>query len=205
MTLGADIKEVIDDVGVPITILRDAGNITGEHVKTKLNAQVTKPFIREFFGEAWLAYDTQAIAGDYIQVSDGRIFIIMNKTPKLFEGCVIRYNAVIYKCNVVGTIRRPSTSYVSYSTTTSWNTIKSNVNALITESLFGNELDQDDELGALGLSSNDMYIPNSLGVKVLDRFKISSNEYYQIETIKARRFENIDLVGLGEDNRGSDT
>jgi len=202
MTLGADLKEVIWDVGVPITILRDSGNITGEYVKTKLNAQVTKPFIREFFVEAWFSYDTQSVAGDVIELSDGRIFIIMNSTPKLFEGEAIRYNAVMYKCNVVGTVLRSTESRVDYSVSDSWATVKADANALITESLFGNELEMDEDLGALDLSSKDLFIPSSIGVEVLDRFKISTNEYYQVEVVKDRRFDSVDLVVLGEDTRG---
>ena len=58
MSIGLDIKEVLSEVGNTITIVRTAGNVTGEYTMYKPNAQVTKPFIREFFLEGWLSYDT---------------------------------------------------------------------------------------------------------------------------------------------------
>ncbi len=58
MGVGADIKEVLADVGTSILIVRAARNISGEFIKYQLNAQVTKPFIREFFLDAMISYDT---------------------------------------------------------------------------------------------------------------------------------------------------
>jgi hypothetical protein len=47
MGVGADIKEVLADVGTSILIIRSNRNISGEYIKYQLNAQVTKPFIRD--------------------------------------------------------------------------------------------------------------------------------------------------------------
>lgn len=201
MTLAADIKEVIAEIGTSITILRDGGNITGEYIHSKINKQVTKPFIREFFMEAWFASDTQAISGDVIQLSDGRKFIIMNKTPSMLENAIYRYDSVIYKSNVTATLKRPSSTRLNYNITEDFPIIQENVYALITESLYGNELDTDEELAMLGISSEDCYVPSSVGVEHLDRFWISETEYYQVEVVKKRRFDGVDLIILGEDTR----
>ena len=45
MTIGPDIAEAIDEVGTSFIIVRDSGNVTGEYLYFKPNAQVTKPFI----------------------------------------------------------------------------------------------------------------------------------------------------------------
>lgn len=203
MTLGADIKEVISEIGISVTVLRDIGNITGEYIYGKINKQVTKPFIREFFMEAWLSSDTQIISGDVLELSDGRKFIVMNKTPSVFEDAIYRYDSVIYKCNVAATLKRPTETRSSdtYAITTTFPTIKETVNALITESLYGNELDTDEELASLGISSEDCYVSSSVGVERLDRFWISDTEYYQVEVVKKRRFDGVDLIILGEDTR----
>lgn len=202
MTLAFDIKEIIEEIGTSVTILRDSGNITGEYLYGKINKQVTKPFIREFFMEAWLASDTEILAGDVVQTSDGRIFIIMNKTPSMFEDAIYRYDSVVYKCNTTAILQRPTeTRDENFKTTTAFSVVQEDVHTLITESLYGNELDTDEELASIGLSSEDCYIPSSVGVEYLDRLWISASEYYQVEVVKKRRFDAVDLIVLGEDTR----
>jgi len=197
--LADDIKEVIADVGISVTAV--AGTVTGEYIYGKINKQVTKPFIREFFMEAWLAADTSIVAGDVLELSDGRKFMVMNKTPSMFENAIYRYDSVIYKCNVTATLKRPTETRVNYTTEVDFSTIQENVYALITESLYGNELDTDEQLALLGISSQDCYVPSSVGVERLDRFWISETEYYQVEVVKKRRFDGVDLIVLGEDTR----
>ena len=98
MTIGLDIKEVLREVGNTITIIRDSGNITGEYTMFQSNAQVTKPFIREFFLEGWLSYDTEAVVGDIVEfVVMGDRYIVMNKSPKMLENVIYQYDGVFYK------------------------------------------------------------------------------------------------------------
>ncbi len=204
MTLGADIKEILQEVGIEVTIFRTPNNITGEYVQPIVNAQDTKPFIREFFTEAKLSHDTQIIAGDTLQsVSDNRIFLVMNMTPTMFEGAAYQYSAVFYKCNTSGILYRPITGEENYHSTLTWDEIKNPCYALLTESLYGNELDEDEEIGPVSKSKIDCYIPHSIGIKEGDRYQVSLDEYYQVEHIMTRRFDNVDLVTLGEDNRGA--
>ena len=205
MTIGPDIKEAVEEVGLKITILRDSGNITGEHLRYKPNAQVTKPFIQEFFLEALLLYDTEIVVGDIIQfdVTEDK-YIVMNRTPELFENEVILYNGVLYKCNIVANIYRPDDSGArdaQYHQATSWSLVKSSVNALLTTPLYGVDLETDLELGMIGVSDLELYIPSSIGLEVLDRVIISPSEYYRAETIKKRRYSAVDVCDIGEDKR----
>jgi hypothetical protein len=205
MTIGPDIKEAIEEVGLKYTILRDVGNITGEYLTYKPNAQVTKPFIQEFFLEAALVYDTQILVGDIVQFDvPGDNYIVMNKTPDLFENEIIRFNGVLYKCNIVADIYRPDDTGArdaQYHQATSWSLVKSSVNALLTTPLYGVDLETDLELGMIGVSDLELYIPSSIGLEVLDRVVISSSEYYRAETIKKRRYSAVDVCDIGEDTR----
>lgn len=201
MSLGEDIKEVIEENGEPITLLRTPTNITGERIKSTVNAQVTKPFIREFFMEAWLSYDTQVVAGDWVQFTDGRVFIIMNRTASLFEGEIMRNNAVLYKTNVVATIQRQAVTRHAVDAVVTWATVKANAHVLITEALYGNSLDADEDGGQFSMSENDLYIPASVGIKPNDRVYISETEYYKVEAVRYRRFDNVHLATIGEDTR----
>ena len=202
--IGLDIKEVLSEVGVSITIVRDSGDITGEYTMFAPNAQVTKPFIREFFLDARLAYDTDCVVGDVIEFnSTGDRYLIMNKTPTLLEDEVYQYNTVLYKTNVVCDILRPSEGdwpTDTYHRRTIWTSLASSQDVLITTPLYGHELDES-SLGPLQIEVHEMYVPASIGIRALDRVRVSSSEYYRVTTVKPRRYDGVDVVELSEDTR----
>ncbi|MGD8848003.1 MAG: hypothetical protein PVI54_20950, partial [Desulfobacteraceae bacterium] len=163
----------------------------------------TKPFIREFFVEAALAYDTAVIPGDVIEmVEDGRQFIVMNKTANNFEGTAYSYSAVLYKCNVAGVVLRPSNAKVNYKAKKYWYMRISPCYALLTENQYGNELNEDGDVGHSSLKVIDCYVSHWAGIEIGDQFQVSANEYYRVESIALRKFDNVDLITLGEDTRG---
>ena len=210
MGVGADIKEVLVDVGTSILIVRAARNISGEFIKYQLNAQVTKPFIREFFLDAIISYDTKIVSGDIIEFkkTSGR-YLVVTKTPYMLENEVINYNVVLYKTNVKINLERPEEirdKVQTYYTRTSWSRIKVNVDALLTSPLFGVSLDTDEPIGLLGIERGEMYIPSSYGAQRLDRIVIfGTGEYYRVESIKKRRYEDVDVIEVGEDVREGTT
>lgn len=204
MSIGPDIKEVLAEVGTAYTIIRSAGNVTGEYLDYELNAQVTKPFIQEFFLDASLSYDTVLIAGDVLEFNViGNRYLLMNKTPETFENQVISYAAVLYKSNVNIEVLRPSESdwhRHTFQKVTIWTSIGS-IDALLTTPLFGNSLDTDEEIGLIGLQNREMFVPSSLGIRELDRVWIDSSEYYRVESVKKRRYPGVDVLELGNDTR----
>jgi hypothetical protein len=211
MTLGADIKEVYTDVGAAYSAVRSGPGVSGEietgYLDFELNRQVTKPFIREYFIEASLPYDSETAVGDVIEFTgDGRKFLLMNLTPDLFENEVFEYQGVLYKCNILaGKLERSSgevwDTAQTYQKQHNWHTIDDSIEALVTESLFGHSLETDVELGMLGLERHELYIPASYGIKPLDRFTPVSGEWYMITTVKSRRYDGIDVAELETDTR----
>jgi len=177
MAIGPDIKEVLSEIGGAVTILRSPTNVTGEYIRIVLNKQVTKPFIREFFTEAILSYDTGIVAGDEILFADSHVYLVMNKTAAILEGETYQWNSVLHKTNAVGRIlRKPSTSTRStrYQQTAAWSVTNTSCYALMTESLYGNEMDTDEDLANLGLMREDLYISSKHGILRNDRFDISA-------------------------------
>jgi hypothetical protein len=204
MTIGPDIEEVLEEVGTKFTILRDSGNITGEYLDFEPNSQVTKPFIREFFLEAMLSYATAVVSGDVIQFdTTGSRYLVMNFTPALFENVVINYDVVLYKTNVHLNIYRSSiVQDANYRDRTVWNLVKGNVDALMVSPLYGSSIDEDRELGALGLQMQDIFIPLSVGLQTFDKIVVlETGEHWKVESIKVRRFIAITEADLGEDTR----
>jgi len=205
MTIGPDIKEAIVEVGTSFTILRDSGNISGEYLTHKGNAQVTKPFIREFFLEGVMTYDTQVVVGDIIEFdTTGIRYLVAHFTPTLFENAVIRYETVLYKANVNAVILRPFEvrDPNSYLMRTGFMVIKSSAPLVLTTQLFGQSLEADNELGILNIESHEVYAPSAYGITYMDRIKDpSENNYWRVEAVRKYRYEGVDVIDVGEDVR----
>lgn len=212
MTIGPDIKEAIVEVGIKYTIIRDAGNISDNYLTAKPNEQVTKPFIREFFLEAQITYDSQLVAGDILEFdATGDRFIVMHLTPTLFENTVIRYESVLYKTNVKVDVLRPGerrnpNTYVMESY---WEKMQSSRDILLTTPLFGQDLDTAEQLGLLGIESHEIWCPSSLGIQLLDRIRVVSGtgvgDYWRVEAVRKYRFEACDVIKVKEDTRPTTT
>lgn len=207
MTIGPDIKEALVEVGQAVVITdRLSVAHSGEYLYYKPNSQATKPFIREFFLEAWLSYDTVALSGDLIQfVTTTTRYMLMNLTPFMFENTVIRWDGVLYKCNVEAVLQRPREVRENYFTRTVWDTVSASMWCLITASLYGNQLDNKSDFGQFGLEGHELYARDIFGIQVNDRIKVSSDLYYKVETIKRRQYDGVTLYGLGEDTRAYTT
>jgi len=203
MSISLDIKLVLQEIGTSFVIKRDSGDVAGGYLDYEMNRQVTKPFIREFFIEATFPYDTVAVAGDVIQFSDGRRYLVMNDSPENFENEIISREVVLYMANVSGELLRPSTVDFdsNYRMTPTWQTVKSMCYATLTARLFGTDLQQDMELGQIGIQSQELYLPSSIGVQALDRYRPQSGEYYKVEQVVTRYFPSVDVCYLAEDTR----
>ena len=209
MAFGLDIKHVLQEVGTAVHIKgRTSGetDIDGGYLDYEMNRQVTKPFVREFFLEASLPYDTVILAGDVVEFQDGtsRRFMVMNKTPENFENEGVIYEIVLHRCNVSGELFRPSgevPNATTYQRQTVWQLVRGECYGLLTDRLFGTDLIQDEELGQIGIESQVLYLPHSVGARVLDRYRPVSGEYYKIETVSIRRYDNIDICYVSEDTR----
>ena len=208
MSVGDDIKDALSEVGVAYTIVRDAGNVSGEAGLLEYSAQLTKPVTIESFRRCTAPYDTQMITGDVVEfgVIDQK-FLVTNLMAKLFENAAVKYDAVLYKCNVAsGELSRPSGErwddpYNLYHKETQWELIKGNCDAMQVAALYGNDLDSDNEVALLGLQKDEVLIPHSVGARVLDRWQPYSGEYHMISTIETRRYPNVDVLMVEEDKR----
>jgi len=209
-TMGEDIKGcVLQEAGIAFTILRDSGDVTGEYTLLAGNAQVTKPFIREFFLEGVVAYDSVLVSGDVLQINQtGTKYLVANVTPDMLLNSIFQNSIVLYKSNLTVDVLRPSEgdySTQTYHRETHWSYIARSQPVLITTPLYGHDLVTDEEIALLSIETHEMYIPTSVGVQVLDRIRVSSTEYYRVESVKPRRYEGLDVVELGEDQRPTST
>ena len=207
MSFGPDITELLAELGVAYTILRGGGNVTGEYLIYKVNRQVTKPFIREYFFEATIAHDSDVTHGDVIQFDDdGTLFLISSNTPRRFEGLKFDHQAVLYKCNVSGELVRFSGEQdfddTSYRETGEFESIKDPCYGLLVEEMYGNYLDQDSPAGQVENRALVLYLPSNVGIQPLDRYTIiSGEESYKVEEVDRYTFQGIHVAHLEKDER----
>jgi hypothetical protein len=210
VSIGPDLKEVLEEVGLDIIIERYDGTvIEGEYLDYEINRQVTKPFIREFFLEGFVSYDTELQAGDYIVLAaDGRRFLVMNLTPELFENEVIKYDCVLYKCNEQITIQRkggPGGFNANYQRNESWQDVATDVWILLTERFYGASLTSAgalNELMEFEMSSDQIYLPAGFDIQTNDRIIVSPEERYHVEFVEFRKFDGVVTCTVKEDQRG---
>jgi len=173
-SIGEDIKSTLEEVGGAYTIIRDAGNISGEYCDYDLTSQATKPLTIEAFRRAMVSYDSETVVGDVIEFdTTAERYMVMNKLPEIFENDVIQYESIFYLCNISsGELLRPSgeTWGVDYHKETEWEVIKNNCDAMQVAALYGNSLEDDEDLAMIGLAKNEVLLPSSVGAQVLDRF-----------------------------------
>ena len=204
-TIGADIKEALADAGGAFTILREAGNVSGEYGTYQPTSQATKPITLEHFRHGALSYDTEVVAGNVIEFDEtSERFLIMNKLPMLSGDAITKHEAVFYKCNIAnGVLSRPSGEVRDdqYHKETVWDPIKTDCDAMQVAALYGNSLDDEEEMALIGLRRDEVYLPHSVGAQALDRFQSASGEYYMIDTVEARRFPGVDVLMVQEDHR----
>lgn len=204
-TIGADIKEALIDAGGAFTIIREAGNVSGEYGTYQPTSQATKPITLEHFRHGVLAHDTGVVAGDVIDFEEtSERFLIMNKLPMLSGDVITKHESVFYKCNIVsGELLRPSGEVrdSQYHKETRWDPIKTDCDAMQVAALYGNSLEDEDEMAMLGLRKDEIYLPHSVGAQVLDRFQSTSGEYYMVDTVETRRFPGVDVLMVQEDHR----
>lgn len=210
--LGIDLKEVLEDIGTSFVIRKHVGNdVSGEYLDYDLNSQVTKPFIREFFLEAVFAYDTEVEAGDLVELSDGRTFLVMNHSPELFEDEISEYSSVLYKTNTTIRVERASgeaRDSHSYESTTVWECITSGESVLLVEKEFGSSLDRDSWVGQIAIEADMCYISGNVPIEPLDRI-IEASDYTgedsdpwrRVEVVKTFDFDNVQVLHLTEDTR----
>jgi hypothetical protein len=208
MSVGDDIKDALTEVGAEYTVIRESGNISGEYGLLEFSAQVTKPLTIEHFRRGMTSYDTSIVTGDVVEFSavDER-YLATNQLAELFENAIAHYDTVFYKCNVSsGELLRPSGEtwddpLNQYHKETEWEVIKDNCDAMQVAALYGNDLATDNEISLVGLQKDEVLVPNSIGVRVLDRWQPASGEYYMVTTIESRRYPGVDVLIVEEDRR----
>jgi len=207
MPIALDIKETLEDVGTAYAVKLGAVTIaSGEYLDFDFST-TTNPFLRNFFLDATLPYDTAASVGNVLTFSTTQdSYLLMTKVPELFENTVLDFNCALYKCNVSGELYHASGEAdwdaTSYRKETQFGApYATNVYCLMVEPIVGNDLDVQQELATLNIFKDQVYIPHHFGVQLFDRFAPFSGEYFRIDGIVTRQFAGVDICKISADTR----
>jgi hypothetical protein len=200
---GSDVSDIIDDIGIPFTIF---GTTATEKCITKINSQISKPFIREFFLEITTAYNTAVVPGNIIvfDAPDGRYYLITANAFNKLGNEVMTTEIVGYKCNSFGELQRNNEigwNAQTYQHTNAWTTILDPCPALLSEVQFGamSEI-HDEDIGEIFTQELKLYLPHSIGIETNDRY-IVDGVNWQIGRIETHRFSGCDVCNVEVDSR----
>jgi hypothetical protein len=202
--IGPDIKEVLEELGTEALVRRTPTPFK-EKLTYDVNGQASNPFMREFSLAASLSYDTKIVSGDVIQVNGGD-YLVIHKTADMFEGNVVEYEAIIYKCNLksgslllsLNEVKHPTT----FAVTIDWAVKNNAVYGLMYKDSRGALLNEETTLGKEPTFSLMCIVPEHYNVVRNDRLHISATEYYRVQDIENYAYPGVSVLTLVEDDRG---
>lgn len=201
--IGFDIADVLDELGMCVEIQERVRPII-EKVDYDSNSQMTKPFNAEHFLMMMFTHATQIVAGDLLYaVSQNVHYRVMNCFPEVFEDTVIYKQGIVYKCNDVVSIYRPTEvrDPKTLRMITGWQPIHAAVRCLVTDKLYGSELNTEMSFIQLDLRSRIMYFPKKFEVVQKDRVLVMGGRPYEVTNIETNTFPGMNVIYLEEDTR----
>ena len=204
--IGADIKEVLEELGEPIIVYKlDGSIIYGEFCDPEAYYEHSTEFIRQNCYAGTFAYDTTVTYGDIVSFND-LFFLMLNVKPTTFEREKVDNLAFFVQCNVSGRFARfvSGVRNSKQEKTGAWVTIgPDEVKGLQVESGGGVE-NTAQESTILNNDSEDLYCQAHSLIKVGYRWYPDSeddSEFYEVAHIQKRRYQNCYRIRLKEDKR----
>lgn len=200
--IGPDISEVIEELGVTVTILRTPNNLT-EKIVYDVNGQASNPFMREHALATSFKYDSAINTGDVLLMG-GLYYLVIAKTPDDFEDAVVEYPGQILKCNTNGATFSYETSTQDSNTfeiTNGWTNRKTDAHCLIYRGSRGAIQNSDVAEGKETNFRLDCYVPKSYGIQIGDRLTLTNGVVYRVQDIEPYVYPDIDTLSLVDDER----
>lgn len=201
--IGYDIADVLDELGMCVEIQERVRPII-EKVDYDSNSQMTKPFNAEHFLMMMFTNTSQIVAGDLLYaVAQNIHYRVMNCFPEIFEDTVIYKQGIVYKCNEVISVYRPEEvrDPKTLRMQTGWRPIHTSVRSLVTDKLYGSELNTEMSFIQLDLRSRILYFPKKFEVLQKDRVVVMGGTSYEVTNIETNTFPGMNVIYLEEDTR----
>ncbi len=205
MSIGQDISEVLDELGMTVEIQRpDTDEYDWFREKIELSAleRTAQPFYREYMVVGSFRYDTQIVSGDVLRVvATGKSYIVLSTHPEGFEDEIIEHSAYLYKCNTLGiALRQTDTGQwdSSYRNMAKWVPVHQRIIPVLFYDVRSFERTGETSLewGSVTGVLNEVHISGYYNLPPLSRFRIFNldKEYAWVEWEESISYNKKDLV-----------
>ena len=205
--IGADIKDVLDELGTSLTIYRYPGpTFIEEKCDPVFFPTHSSEFLRQFFSSITLSHTSQVVSGDTIE-SMGLFFLCTTLLPSYFEDEIVDLTAAFYRCNCVGKLSRYPQRGIrnaDYVKEYNWSDIHTDVHALQYENVRDSSQFVQEDVIALAIQGNLLFLPTHVVVKEGDRWypeQTNLDVFFKVSSIDFLRIDNVSICILTEDER----
>jgi hypothetical protein len=205
--IGNQLVKVFQKNGTKITPIKGAALTEGnsEYILTELSNQATKVFIQEYYLKAHFNYNTAVIPGDCIRTDyDNLTYLVMNLTNDPFRNEIVQKAATLYKTNNTVRIYEETKTFSEtlQKEVITW-TDKYNLDipCTLTDTRFGNEISDFNNIGGLVLDSSIVYFARFWDVAEFDRLIFGTGEIMKVESVDKYSYGYAYEITLGEDTR----
>lgn len=201
--IGDDIKAVIEELGTLVCIYRTPSNIY-EKITYDIVESGSSEFSREFLINGSFSNVTNIVIGDVLNFN-GTDYLVISKVPDMFEGEVVEYVSMLYKCNIPDSSALlsyvQSTNQTTFVVTQGWSVKNSSLRGLLYSDSRGKIKNTDVSSGKEITYVLQGFIPSHYNAIIGDRVYISSSEYYRIQDIDFHKIPGVSVLELVEDDR----
>jgi len=219
MSIGSDIKEVLEEIGIQYTIFPGGdlvNGISGEYGIDKINVLTTRPFFNEYVKTLMISYDSQLNNGDLIEISGENRYLIVSLNNFHVEGSTYKRIGTLYKANTSGEFRRRSTTMISggvplhsyaqrevsggYVLSQAWETLLPYDAYSLLTTFSIEKLDEDAPEGAILERAYQLYTLSAYGIRELDQYVIGADKYV-INAVHPYKYAGLVVCTVSVDQR----
>lgn len=201
--IGADIAEVINELGVLVTIVNQVGQPT-EKITYESDGSSSRSFYREYALNAEFVYTTLIQPGDVLFFNN-LYYMVAHKTLESFENEPVEYTGVLYKNNIPRTAlllsQKQTQDPVSFAITQDWDVKETNLFGLLYRTNSYTLLEPEVAVGREVGFRIECVLPAAYNVLIKDRIQLSPTEYYRVQDTERFKFPGLHVLTLVEDER----
>lgn len=198
--IGPDIAEVFDELGTEMTIHKQDGSTITEYMDIEFSMQASSPFLTQFLVNCTLVYNTQAEPGDIFSDAEGTRYILAADNLSKFENAVVVHECILYRCNVIGTLKERTNIRQGISYTPGWNPIETDIYALLT-GLPNDKTLSDKKYGEFPSIEMNLHLSGFVPIKEKHRFELSNGDKLEVTGVEPRRLNNVTICVVRPDGR----
>lgn len=206
--IGSDIEDVLGELGTEFTIYRLSGEslseIASEYMDFENYYKHSTDFVRQNVYTCDLAYNTQVLDGDILDM-DGIWVMVMNCKATKFEQEIVIKNAYLVETNCLGKFARKTTTRDSETMEedVTWTDVYTDVRGTQIEHIRNPMYELTNEMQESSVREI-LYIPKYDDVQIGDRWypdQDDTTEYYKIVNKITRTYAGLFKLNLAADTR----